>query len=89
MQLTHPTILGNRSSFSFLERLEEQRKVGLKKTLKTCFSIVTEHSRGEDGMGKTRQLDGLKTRVIDEAEVRQRRINGTEEDKRERLNQSE
>ncbi len=43
----------------------------------------------EDRRGKTGQLDRVKTRVIDEAEERQRRIKGREEYKRERLNQSE
>lgn len=37
----------------------------------------------EDRIGKTRQLDRVKTRVIDEAEERQRRIKGREEYKRE------
>lgn len=43
----------------------------------------------EDRISKSRQLYRVKTRVIDEAEERQRQIKCREEYKRERLNQSE
>lgn len=61
-----------------------------KRGLKACLCAATGGvGLWEDRIGKTRQLDRVKTRVIDEAEERQRRIKGREEYKRERLNQSE
>ena len=58
----------------------------MKKGVKTWLCIATERA---DRIGKTRDLDRVKTRVIDEAEEKGRQIKEREEYKREKISQSE
>lgn len=56
----------------------------MKRGPNTCLCIATERAVCEDRIGQTRQQDRVKTRVIDEAEEKQRQITGSEEYNRER-----